>query len=60
MLRFQDPKIANDLKISKHSIHQNPDQPVYVHAEFLKPGKQVYCIKYDGDQERSLSHRQQF
>jgi len=50
MLRFQRPHIANIHQMTKFSIQNDPSQPIYVHVEFLKPGKQIYCISHKGKQ----------
>ena len=60
MLRFQRPHIANIQKMTKFSIMNDPTQKIYAHVEFLKPGKQVYCVSYKGEQEASLTHKQDF
>ena len=60
MLRFQRPHVANVHKMTKFSIETDPTQKIYAHVEFLKPGKQVYCVSYKGEQDGALSHKRDF
>jgi len=46
MLRYQRPLIANAQKMTKFSLQNDPNQKIYCHIDFVKPGRQVYCVSH--------------
>ena len=56
MMRFNKPQIANAHTLTNDSLKYDPNQPVYVHVDWLAPGRHTYCISHD---EREVSDKEQ-
>ena len=46
-LRFANPHVAQGQAVSRLSLEYDPNQPVYFHAAWLKPGRNTYVIELD-------------
>ena len=56
ILRYKKPLVANSHKFSAETLinlEQNPNQKVYCHFNFVRPGHQIYAISHQ-DPDRSL------
>ena len=44
-MRYTYPAIANANAMSKMSLKTGPNEPIYFHAAWLKPGRNSYVIE---------------
>ena len=58
MLRYGRPLIVNAQKMTQFSLKVDPNQQVFCHIDFVKPGRHVYCVSHH-EPEPSLLNMQQ-
>ena len=44
-MKFSNPHIANAQALTRLSLKQEPDQHIYFHAAWCKPGRNTYMIE---------------
>ena len=44
-MRYSNPHIANAQALTRLSLEQEPDQHIYFHAAWCKPGRNTYMIE---------------
>ena len=49
MIRYQKPLIANVHKMTKFNL-EDPDQTLYAHIDFQKPGRHIYVVSHHSDE----------
>ena len=49
IIRYRHPQVANS---EAYSILSLENEPIFFHAEFMKPGKNVFCVEYRKRQEQ--------
>ena len=45
LMRFANPHIANAQALTRLSLKQEPNQHIYFHAAWCKPGRNTYMIE---------------
>ena len=53
IVRYKNPTVANSEAYTLLSLNE-PNQPIFFHAEFCKPGKNVYMVEHCKTNQKSV------
>ena len=48
--RFKKPMVANAHKLTQQSLKVDPTCPVYIHFDWVKPGRRTYVVSHEPDE----------
>ena len=48
--RFTKPMVANAHKLTSQSLKVDPTCPVYIHFDWVKPGRRTYVVSHEPDE----------
>ena len=48
--RFRKPMVANAHKLTLQSLKVDPNFPVYIHFDWVKPGRRTYVVSHDPEE----------
>ena len=48
MVKYK-PLVVNAHQLTKESLKMDPNSPLYVHIDWVKPGRHTFVIKHDAD-----------
>ena len=53
LIRYKNPSVANTDNYSLMTLKADPEQPIFFHVDFIKPGKASYVVEHSSKPKNS-------